>query len=328
MNELIRRITAEDLHRSVQYFRLQTDLRLTEEKIAAASPSQIAEDKNVLSRGFSRLKNRIKGTAIPPLESKRGEILEEIDRFFTEHATADVRILEREDEASAMHELFGDEPFSAARLLLYVGLVLDQEYTYIYGDASLRAVSARLCGNEETLLALQERVRALYLKLNRKPLTQNQKATLIAIGAVLASGVLTLPMAAVSLSAASLLNAPLTSGAVALCACLMGGVLFGACYGGMELHNRKQLKEAFRDMTVDEAAMALTVRCLMIEESKKVLGDESFKENVNDLLCCVDDLRADTMYELCVERHSVEDNRERVRLFHNFDNTLVSILEA
>jgi len=332
MTSMIYKITPEDLFRSVQYTRLQTDLSILEGRLRAVAPEQISEEEGFIKRGYRRLKNGLKKTVTPSLEEKRQAALRRLDEFFSAHAAADVRILERGEEGQAMRELFGEEEFSASRDMLLLRILLDKEYAYAYEGDGLRLISERLVGDANALPAMLQRLKELLAQIGKRPMTPVQTATLIGAGAVLSTWMLAVPLAAVGAATASAATVggagALGVGLLSLFSFLVGGTLFGLCYTGIDLYNKQQIKDAFRDLSPEEAALALSVRCLLIERSQGALSAEAFKEGVNDLLCCVDDLRADTLYELCVERQNTERNREKVRLFHNFDNTLVSILNT
>lgn len=332
MTSIQYKITPEDLFRSVQYTRLQTELSIIEERLQATAPEEISAEDGFFKRGFRRVKNRLKNTATPSLEEKRQATLKKLDSFFCAHSTADIRILERGEEAKVMRELFGEEEFSVGRDMFLIRLLLDRDYTYLYEADSLRLISERLTGDENALPSMGRRLKELLGQIGKRPLTPVQTVTLIGAGALLSTWMLAVPLSAVGAATASATalgaGGTLGVGLLSLFSFLVGGTLFGLCYAGVDLYNKQQIKEAFRNLSAEEAALALSIRCLLIERSQGALSAEAFKEGVNDLLCCVDDLRADTLYELCVERQNTEQNREKVRLFHNFDNTLVSILEA
>jgi hypothetical protein len=98
MTSIQYKITPEDLFRSVQYTRLQTELSIIEERLQATAPEEISAEDGFFKRGFRRVKNRLKNTAAPSLEEKRQATLKKLDGFFCAHSTADIRILERGEE--------------------------------------------------------------------------------------------------------------------------------------------------------------------------------------------------------------------------------------
>ena len=94
----------------------------------------------------------------------------------------------------------------------------------------------------------------------------------------------------------------------------------------MRTHNRKVAKRAFREMDFEEAARLLTIRCYLIKRSRFEIPLDDMKEQLSDLLALTDDLRADVSYELFVEKENIDLNKDKLKLFHNFDNEMIEIM--
>ena len=67
-------------------------------------------------------------------------------------------------------------------------------------------------------------------------------------------------------------------GMAALFGLIGGTALVGAGYGTIKAHNIVEAKNAFRKLNCDEAALLLSVKALLIEEAKKVMSKDDFKE--------------------------------------------------
>ena len=92
--------------------------------------------------------------------------------------------------------------------------------------------------------------------------------------------------------------------------------------------NQEQLKQEFRKLSFNEVALSLAHRALLIERAKIYMNEADVKENISDLLALIDDFRSDTSYELFVERSIVAGNKDKIQLFHNFDQTMMKVCKV
>lgn len=326
--------TAEDLRRSFQFYRINNDLRLIKKEIAENEKNEVNPDDNIIARGMTQLNNWVKGNKLEALKEKKKAINAQLIAFLEKNGDTKINyklIEDNPDPYSIVCDILGSEAYSVPKYLFAINLVLDNEYNYHYKNEGLRYISSVLFKDTEEMVNMEKRLGELYVKIAKKPLTAAQKTTLVGVGAVAAALLIAVPLVSVggataALTAVGLGDLQLGVAALTLISCLAGGTLAGIAYGSMQLKNKLELKQQFRALNLEESALMLTIRCFTIEKAKLFASNESFKADVDDMLSMTDDLRADTNYETFVERRNVELNREKIRLFHNFDDTLISIL--
>lgn len=79
-------------------------------------------------------------------------------------------------------------------------------------------------------------------------------------------------------------------------------------------------------MKSEDIALELALDCLLINELEKQNRTMDLKNEIDELLSNVSDLRGDVQYLLFVERENIEENKEKLRLFTRFDQQLIKIM--
>ena len=79
-------------------------------------------------------------------------------------------------------------------------------------------------------------------------------------------------------------------------------------------------------MKSEDIALELALDCLLINELEKHDKTMDLKNEIDELLSNVSDLRGDVQYLLFVERENIEENKEKLRLFNHFDQQLIKIM--
>ncbi len=302
---------------------MKSELEYLEKEIEEKAPHKLDEEENFFKRTVKGAEN------IFYRDGKNKELTakkEELEATVRDFCGKNPEIAEHAHGYAELREMidghFNDkDSYSVGRDLLAVSVVLDNEYTYAIREVGLKKASALLYGDEEALSDMEKSLSDIYSRIARRSLSPFQTNAIIGAGAVTTALLLAIPALGIGGVAAKI-----GIGAAVLYACLVGGGISGAVYMSMRMHNRKEAKRAFREMDFEEAARLLTIRCYLVKRSRYEIPLADMKEQLSDLLAMTDDLRADVSYELFVEKENVDVNRDKLKLFHNFDNEMIAIM--
>lgn len=310
------------LFKSIQLLRMRAELDYVEKKIEEKAPHKLEEESNFFKKTIKGAENLIYRDA----KSKGlGAKKEKIEALIAEFTAKNPEIAEKnytgEEIKEKLNGLFKDETsFSIARELLAVSVIMDNAYPYVERDVGLEAASEVMYGDENELPDMERRLLSLYSKIAKKPISAEQRDIILGAG-----------VGAAALAFFSALPAALQLGALGaslVFSCLIGGIVFESGVIGAEVFNYKKARASFRKMNFEESARLLTVRCFLLERCKMEMEDKEIKEQLSDLLSLTDDWRSDVCYELFVEKENIENNKAKLRLFHNFDNEMINILSC
>lgn len=245
------------------------------------------------------------------------------------------------DEQTAkqyVSELFDNQSNDLSRLLMATSIIMDNEYSYIYGKEGLMASSSVLFGNKSEILDIKDKLEKNYRAINAKGLTTLQKAALVGVAVVALAAVVTMPVlmgAGAKASAAATTAALAASGfgdmqiglaTITASSLLLGAALMGIAYGGMKLYNDNELKKEFRGLTPEKSAFYLAFQCTYIERIRGKMSKEEFNNVFESMLENLNVIKGDLDHAYFIERDSTEDNKLKIKSFHNFEDRLIKIL--
>jgi hypothetical protein len=199
--------------------------------------------------------------------------------------------------------LFKDDKYGLAKLVFATSIILDIEYEYKYVEEGLQEVSQILYGDKDTLLKIKKSFEENYSSINSKPLNNEQIKALLVTGTVLGVMIAVAPFIAIVPVAVASVTA----------ACLIS-------------ENEKSIKEEFKESSPEKTASYLALQCTYIQRMRESLSEDEIKEELDALLKSVDSIKADLDYYLFVERESIKENKEKLKIFHRFDDRLVKVL--
>jgi len=309
------------IFKEIQYMRLEAELASVERELAEKAPHKLDEEANFFKRTVKGAENILyRDAKNKELLSKKEKLEGSISEFFKKNPELRDRMRSFVELRDAINEHFDDKGgTSAGRELLAVSVILDNEYTYAEREVGLFRISELLFGDADAIGDAEKQLSDIYARISRRSLSPFQTNVMLGVGA--AALLIAIPTLALGGAVAEL-----GVGAAILYACLIGCGISGGTYIAMRAHNKLEAKRAFREMDFDEAAKLLAIRCFLVKRRVGEHCDADMKEELSDLLSLTDDLRADVSYELFVEKENVEANRDKLKLFHNFDNEMLAIV--
>lgn len=323
-----------DVFKSFQYFRLKKSVELIDQVIDANTVNNTDPNPGFFKMIANNYKNNKCYNALE--EKNKYETL--IRNFEWENQDYNYRLYFERNIEKNIKELFANDYYGLSRLLFAINIIFDKQYEYKGHDETFHLMSSILYYDSSRFNEIEKQFKQLFLSINKKELSRLQKGILIGIGLASITSVVLLPICLVggatasavatttSLSAIGFSDMQIGVGFASLCGAVAGLSLIGIGYGNMRFYNRQKLKTEFKRLSLDESAMLLTIKAMIISEAKKTMPRDKFKEEINKILEIVDDYKSDTEYYLFAERDDVNTNKERINQFHRWDNELIKIL--
>ena len=329
-----KRAKQTDLFKSMQLLRLQNDMKLVNEKFEKNRSTPVRSDDNFVKRFFDSRKNDIKDYKSFNLSKTKDAIQSEIDKFMNNVNGTSVTLYKEMEISRIAADIFSDDEYFLEKTMFSISLIFDGEYNYEYESEGLAYLSRLLWSDSEKLGSIKKNVEGYYKDLAKQPLSTEQKFVLGGVAALTLFTVSVPALAIGGLSAAGItstlagLGGTMVEGVgfIALAELLLDGAIIGFTYALMDKHNKNKVKEAFREMSYNDAAQMLAIKCYIMHVAKQTMPKSIFKEKTSELLEMISDLKSDTDYVLLVEGENVAENKKKINVFHNLDNKLRKML--
>ena len=329
-----KRAKQTDLFKSMQLLRLQNDMKLVNEKLEKNRSTPVRSDDNFVKRFFDSRKNDIKDYKSFNLSKTKDPNQSEIDKFMNNVNGTSVTLYKEMEISRIAADIFSDDEYFLEKTMFSITLIFDGEYNYEYESEGLAYLSRLLWSDSEKLGSIKKNVEGYYKDLAKQPLSTEQKFVLGGVAALTLFTVTVPALAIGGLSAAGItstlagLGGTMVEGVgfIALAELLLDGAIIGFTYALMDKHNKNKVKEAFREMSYNDAAQMLAIKCYIMHVAKQTMPKSVFKEKTSELLEMISDLKSDTDYVLLVEGENVAENKKKINVFHNLDNKLGKML--
>ena len=329
-----KRAKQTDLFKSMQLLRLHNDMKLVNEKLEKNRSTPVRSDDNFVKRFFDSRKNDIKDYKFFNLSKTKDAIQSEIDKFMNNVNGTSVTLYKEMEISRIAADIFSDDEYFLEKTMFSISLIFDGEYNYEYESEGLAYLSRLLWSDSEKLGSIKKNVEGYYKDLAKQPLSTEQKFVLGGVAALTLFTVTVPALAIGGLSAAGItstlagLGGTMVEGVgfIALAELLLDGAIIGFTYALMDKHNKNKVKEAFREMSYNDAAQMLAIKCYIMHVAKQTMPKSVFKEKTSELLEMISDLKSDTDYVLLVEGENVAENKKKINVFHNLDNKLGKML--
>lgn len=332
MNELNPIYNQKDLLIFFKKIRLNADKKIILSKIEENKPnkSDNLKTNEKLSNLWKNTKNII---------SNHGKIESKIDDNIRHFNTKYKNVIDETKAKILMHDLFYEDKFGLTKLLFSINIITDNEYEYIYEKEGLCVVSNYLYDDPNEIDKIKKSLVENYKELNTNSLSAFQISILSCITIASLVGIFYIPIligggitASASTTTAILAakgfeDMQVGLGTITLESILFSSTIIGSCYGVMKLYNSKIIKQELKKLTPEKEAMYLAIQCVYIDRIRKTLSDDIFKEQLDSILKSMNLLKSDLDYFYFIEREDEKNNKEKIKIFHNFDIRLSKILK-
>ena len=318
------------LLKTIQYMRLVFINNLIDKQIEKKQLIEGNQNDGFLKNLGTSISNSLNKRPLDKLNEKKEKITTILNGFKT------IEIYKNDDEMlKAIQTLFKDDVYNLEKTLFSLNVIFDNEFNYEYEKESLNHISSILWDEKTYLLNLKSEIEEIYMDIAKQPLSTRQK---VILGGVIAGAALTIFSLGTStlgaLSASTFTTTLATIGgtmaggvsAYATTAVLLTGFIGVTTYVAMNEHNKRVLRKEFREMKYEEVAILMSIRAYMMKITKTRMPLDLYKEKTDELLRMVQDIRSDTEYSLFVERNDIEENKKKIKVFHNLDYKLTNII--
>lgn len=327
--------TTTELFKKMQLYRLTYDLTVTQKKIQENKMSAISSSDGFFARLGAGVSNSIKNSRLNNLVPQEQQIRERIQQY---HAANPSLFSPTDEELGKLWTAIwdGGKNSELLKIMFCLSVALDTEYSYVYSDDSLTALSVTIWGNPTTMSNIKSEYRSVYMEIAKQPLSTTQKWVL---GGTAALVLLTPFLAPVAFGGAS--AAAITGGLAGVGSTMVGGIgilavaemaldgiAIAATYGALDASNKAKVRGAFRQMDYNASAEMLAIKAYTLQVAKRLDSEDDYKERINGVLQMIQDLKSDIDYVLYVERDNLEENKRKINLFHNFDTKLAKIVSV
>lgn len=320
----------EKLLKTLQYMRVVYANNLVDNQIEKKQLVESDKKDGFLKNLGTSLSNSLKKGSLKNLNTKKKKITTTLENF------KKVDIYNGDKEVIyAVQNLFKEDVYNLEKTLFSLNVIFDNEISYECEKESLNYISSILWNEESYLSKLKSEVEDIYMDIAKQPLSTRQK---VILGGVIAGAALTIFSLGVStlgaLSASAFTHTLATLGGTmaggisvyATAVVLLTGLIGTTTYIAMNEHNKSELRKQFRKMKYEEMAIIISIRAYMMKITKTRMPLDLYKEKTDELLQMIQDIRSDTEYSLFVERNDIEENKKKIKVFHNLDNKLTSII--
>lgn len=330
-----KRTKQTDLFKSLQLLRLQHELKLVNEKLEKNRSTPAQEGDGFFKRIFTPIDNKRKDWNSFNLSKVKENIEAELNKFKKSTDEKKTKLYGAAEIPKIVSDVFKDDEYSLERTMFSISLIFDGEYAYEYEAEGLTYLSELVWGknHSDRLANMKDGIEGYYKELAKQPLSTEQKFVLGGVAALTLFTAVVPALAVGGLSAAGItstlagLGGTMVEGIgfIAAAEILLDGAIIGFTYALMDKHNKKKVKEAFKDMSYNDAAQMLAIKCYIMHVAKQTMPESVYKEKTSELLEMISDLKADTDYILFVEKENIEENKKKITVFHNLDKKLCKI---
>ena len=242
-------------------------------------------------------------------------------------------------------ETFKTDFYNLQKISFVMHIIYD-ETKFEFSKDSLYEVSKLFFDDPKKLFDIKKQYESVYKLICKKELSPSQRGILIVNATIAVAATMSLAMVKTgglhapanqissSLKMLGFGNMHLGPAVISLYSSLVLCTVSTATYVGLEFYNKEEIerkfkeeiKKKFRDMKSEDIALELALDCLLINELEKHDKTMDLKNEIDELLSNVSDLRGDVQYLLFVERENIEENKEKLRLFNRFDQQLIKIM--
>ena len=277
--------------KNLTYVYLKANLDAIEKEMSENEPVQIENSKNIITKVISSIAcevaNGIRRKNTIELSAAKSEAIQALTAFEKSVSSKDIELAKDSEKLKAFinKKMFKHDKNNLMRMQFALSFALNMVSKDSAWEDGLNAVSNVLFDDEGMMYELYKKYENNFYGIQKKSVDE------VGYGMILGLGVW-------SLNAWSLI--PIGIGGLAA---LVQHVM-----------HKRDLKKAFENLSKDELHAYLSMKLTLIEESKGVMDEESWKTLVDETLKYLSNLRSDAEYEWLIEKQSAQTNKAKIEL--------------
>ncbi len=289
-----------DIFTALNYLRLKADLAAIEAEIENNRPLSKAEDENVLLKALNSIsvdfQNELRRGTMHDLTAERKRAMDALLRF---ERTADKNALSLANNPDALRKtgekrLWHNDPYGLLKIQFAIAYAGSSADAFLRSERSLSEVSHVLFGDRDKISHLCTSFRKNFAALEKRGIDD------------FCASIFTVDLFAFPSLSRS----------------------FGFISTAFGPSKDRQLKAAMDSLSKDEVRALLAMKLTLIESTEPSMPEKARKEQIDDVLKHIDNLRADAEYEWLVEKMDIPSCKEKLSLASLAISRLAVILEA
>ena len=295
-------------------YRYKCELKMIEEVIEANKPVPTRNENKVKQVTIENTVNAYRRQKTQKFSEKKATCQDNIAAFREECKNDGVKLsdVSAEDLKEMTAKIFKDDKYGLQKICFAMILYLqnDSEIDFIYGEETLKDVSAILFEDEDRIKCIRDKFFENFKEISNGSFWERNKKLLIGIGVSMLLAVI---------FGSTLFGSALFGGAALLG---LGGL------GVSELIKSSKVKEAFRQLKPDDIAALFAMKATLIDYGMPAMTDDVLKKELDECLVGLNDLRADLEYMLIVEKNDTDDSKKKIQVCNRFIDRLALIAGA
>ena len=289
-------------------YRYNCELKMIEEGIEANKQIPTRNESKVKQVTIDNTVNAFRRWKTQKFSDKKKICQDNIEDFQEKCKKDGIKLhdVSAESLKKMTESMFKNDQFGLQKICFAMIVYLqNSENDFIYGDETLKDVSAILFDDENRIKSISDKFFENFKEISNGSFWERNKKLLIGIG--------------VSMLIAVIFGSVVFSGAALLG---IGGL------GISELIKSGKVKEAFRQLKPDDIAALFAMKATLIDYGMPAMGEERFKKELDECLVGLNDLRADLEYMLIVEKNDTDNSKKKIQVCNRFVDRLALIAGA
>lgn len=288
-----------ELFQSVQYYRLAYDLQNAKDALDINNNNRVIK---LDIKFLNDIESNIRSNNAEKLNVELDNIKKELEAFIEKNAKEEYQLLLSDKLDSILEDVFYKDQYDIKKTLFAFKVLLDNEYKYLNNEEALKKVSEIIFKDENKMSEIQEKLSNVYATIANKGISLNQIAIIAGIG--LATGAI-------------------IGAGIGILSLLAAGGITTSAFVVLDKYNIHKAKKDFAKLSVEETALFLAMKAILIDVAKEKMPTDVFKDNLSEVLNFVEQLKSEVSYLLFVEKEDVASNKDKLKQFHNFDNYML-----
>lgn len=287
-------------------FRYKCELKMIEENIEANKQVPTRNESKIKQVTIDNTVNAYRRWKTQKFSDKKKICQDNITTFREKCKNDGIKLPDvSEDSLRKMTEnMFKNDQYGLQKICfaMIIYLQSDCDNEFVYGDETLKDVSAILFDDENRIKCISDKFFENFREISNGSFWERNKILLIGIG--------------VSMLLAVIFGSSLFGGMAVLG---LGGL------GVSELIKSNKVKEAFRQLKPNDIAALFAMKATLIDYGMPAMEEEKFKKELDECLVGLNDLRADLEYMLIVEKNDTDNSKKKIQVCNRFVDRLALI---
>lgn len=290
-------------------YRYKCELKMIEENIESNKQVPTRNDNKVKQVIIENTVNAYRRCKTQKFSDKKKICQDSITTFQEKCKNDGIKLPDISEESlkKMTESMFKNDQYGLQKIFFAMMIYLqdDSDNDFIYGDETLKDVSAILFDDENRIKCISDKFFENFKEISNGSFWERNKKLLIGIG--------------VSMLLAVIFGSALFGGVAILG---LGGL------GVSELIKSNKVKEAFRQLNPNDIAALFAMKATLIDYGMPAMGEERFKKELDECLVGLNDLRADLEYMLIVEKNDTDNSKKKIQVCNRFVDRLALIAGA